>query len=72
MLLEKGKSAQVAGMVTGYQMVEAGLATHLISANKLQEVEEQLVEAGAKAADANVIERILSSFQAGHTWCNLL
>ena len=52
-------------LFAGYQVVEAGLATHLVSSQKLGELEEQLVEAGNKAADSSVLDRILSSFQAG-------
>ena len=52
-------------LLAGYQVVEAGLATHLVSSQKLGELEKQLVEAGNDAADTSVIERILSSFQAG-------
>lgn len=52
-------------MPAGYQAVEAGIATHLVSSQKLGKLEEQLIEAGDKAANASVLERILSSFQAG-------
>ena len=48
-------------------MVEAGLATHLVSSQKLEQLEEKLGEAGAKAADSSIVERILSSFQVGYS-----
>lgn len=48
---------------TGLQMVESGLATHLVSSQKLEALEEELTGLGDAAADAESLERVLSSFQ---------
>ena len=52
----------------GFEVVEAGLATHLVSSEKLDQLEQQLQRLGAQAGDCQQLKRLFSSFQAS---CNL-
>ena len=52
----------------GFEAVEAGLATHLVSSQKLDQLEQQLQRLGPRAGDSEQLERLFSSFQAS---CNL-
>ena len=48
----------------GYEVVEAGLATHLVAAEKLGELEERLSTSFDRELQDHVhLERIISSFQ---------
>ena len=44
--------------------MEAGLATHLVASEKLDQLEQQLQRLGARAGDCQQLERLFSSFQA--------
>ena len=53
--------------LVGYEVVEAGLATHLVAAEKLGELEERLsTSSHTELQDHAHLERIFSSFQVQH------